>query len=124
MKMRFPLVLVRLIKLLGEKLQQSLDRKSTILATPISPGHSSAQILESHSPQSNYSTLAILPLSSDIPVSAFTMELIYALQHKDPVIRLTKEYVENELGADAFEKCFDYKLSEWLARQVRLIAYM
>ena len=58
-----------------------------------------------------------LPLSSDIPISAFGFELLHALTQIDPAIRLTKEYVEEELGEAAFDKSNDFRLHEWLASQ-------
>ena len=35
----------------------------------------------------------------------------------DPTLRLTKDYVFDELGPAAFDKTSDFKLTEWLASQ-------
>ena len=49
--------------------------------------------------------------------SVVTFELLHALTQIDPAIRLTKEYVEEELGETAFDKSNDFRLHEWLASQ-------
>ena len=120
-KIRYPVVMLRLIKLLGEKVQQSWERGSP--GTSMGPTGISASdpcggnVTRMGIAQSNFSTVAILPLSSDVPTSAFAFELLHALTQIDPAILLTKEYVIEELGDTAFEKANDFKLGEWLASQ-------
>ena len=67
--------------------------------------------------QANFSTVAVIPQSSNLPIAAFTLELVRALNMIDPSLRLTREYIENELGSDAFSKSSDFRLSAWLAQQ-------
>ena len=130
---RYPVVLLRLLKLLGEKLQQSWeDSNDPIKSNPIV--------------QSNFSTVAVIAISPNIPSTvrfflesfyklnskillffhffkkkpkfqAFCFELLHPLIRIDPTLRLTKEYVFDELGPAAFDKTSDFKLSEWLASQ-------
>ena len=118
-KIRYPVVMLRLIKLLGQKLQQSWERGSPGTAMgpagiPLSDHHA-GNVTRMGIAQSNFSTVAILALSSDVPVSAFGFELLHGLTQIDPAIQLTKEYVIEELGENAFDKANDFKLSEWLA---------
>ena len=103
-KMRYPVVLLRLLKLLGEKLQQSWEESKD-------PIKSSPHV------QSNFSTVAIIAISPNIPTTAFCMELLHPLIRIDPTLRLTKEYVLDELGEEAFARMSDFKLTEWLASQ-------
>ena len=121
-KIRYPVVMLRLIKLLGQKVQQSWERGSpgSSLGPPGVPSsldpHGS-NVTRMGIAQSNFSTVAILAISPDVPVSSFAFELLHALTQIDPAIRLTKEYVLEELGASAFDKANDFRLSEWLASQ-------
>ena len=108
-KMRFPNILMRLIKLLGEKLQQSWEN------VPMDNKTSNVSSQMHCSPQSNLSTVAVIGLSGDIPVMPFTYELLHSLKHVGPCLRLTREYVLSSLGEDAFEKALDFRLSAWLA---------
>ena len=50
-------------------------------------------------------------------LQAFCFELLHPLIRIDPTLRLTKDYVFDELGPAAFDKTSDFKLSEWLASQ-------
>ena len=67
--------------------------------------------------QANFSTVAVIPQSSNLPIAAFTLELVRALNVIDPSLRLTRDQIENELGSDAFSKSSDFRLSAWLAQQ-------
>ena len=118
-KMRFPKVLMTLIRLLGQKLQKSwekpVDLTSLAALNNSSSPHTSMHV--QHLQQSNISTVALFSLSTSVPATSFTLELLHALNRIDPAIRLTKEYVKEELGADAFDKSSDFRLSAWLAQQ-------
>jgi lysophospholipid hydrolase len=108
-KLRFPTVLMRLIKLLGQKLQQSWEKgpDPRSLHLPASTNVTA---------QSNFSTVAIIPLSPNIPIGSFTLELLHALNQVDLAIRVTKDYVLNELGSEALDKSADFRLSSWLTQ--------
>lgn len=74
MKTRYPVVLLRLLKLLGEKLQQSWeDSNDPIKSNPVV--------------QSNFSTVAVIAISPNIPTTAFSMELLHPLIRIDPTLR-------------------------------------
>lgn len=120
-KMRFPMVLMRLIKLLGEKLQQSWEKGSDPRSLAISGSTGMHNVA-----QSNFSTVAVIGLKPDLPVTSFTLELIQALNLIDASLRLTKEYITNELGLGAFNKGAEFRLSAWLAQQEdkhRIVVY-
>ena len=110
-KVRYPVVLLRLIKLLGQKVQQSWERGSPGTGGDGMPGQSAGQN------QSNFSTVAIISISPRVPVDAFTFELLHSLLQIDPALRLTRDYVTDQLGDNAFDKANDFRLSEWLASQ-------
>ena len=112
-KMKFPTVLMRLIKLLGEKLQQSWEKGNDSRAPMSGQLQHSPQIAA----QANFSTVAIIAQSPHIHASAFTLELLHALQQIDPALRLTKEFIRNELGPSAFDKASDIRLNSWLNHQ-------
>ncbi len=110
-KLRFPKVLMTLIKLLGRKLQQSIEGgPGTDLKSLPQRGHHAAA-------QSNFSTVALIPITRQLPAAPFALELLHALAEIDPALRLTKDYVRSELGSDAFDRANDFKLSSWLAAQ-------
>jgi len=117
-KLRFPKVLLTLIRLLGEKLQQSWSRGPMDFMTTVSTPHVTNQAPNQliGVGQSNFSTVAVFSLSPTIPASPFTLELLHALQQIDPAIRLTREYVETELGSAALDRSADFRLSGWLAQ--------
>ena len=73
-KSRYPVVLLRLLKLLGEKLQQSWEESNDpIKSNPVV--------------QSNFSTVAVIAISPNIPTTAFCFELLHPLIRIDPTLR-------------------------------------
>ncbi len=128
-KLRFPKVLMILIRLLGEKLQKSWERPPDLrpsLSAPVNPPAAGQQQQQQQQQQlmtsdlSNLSTVAIFPLS--VPsAAAFTLELLHALgrvcDEGEPATRVTREGVLRQLGKDAFSQSEDYRLSAWLAQQ-------
>ncbi len=129
-KLRFPKVLMILIRLLGEKLQKSWERPPDLRAS-VGPMPTSSSLSPAHQTQqqqqqlvscdfSNLSTVAVFPLS--VPsASPFTLELLHALggvcDQGEPATRLTREAILESLGQDAFDKSQDFRLSAWLAKQ-------
>jgi lysophospholipid hydrolase len=53
---------------------------------------------------SNLCTVAILPVSDDVPLDAFTMELAHAANYIDNTLLLTKEFIIDQLGPGALER--------------------
>ncbi|XP_027760906.1 patatin-like phospholipase domain-containing protein 7, partial [Empidonax traillii] len=73
-KRKFPQVVTRLIHLLGEKILGSLQQGGHPLGL-----HSSSSKWDAGNPASNLSTVAIMPVSEEVPLTAFTLELKHAL---------------------------------------------
>ncbi|KAL4719636.1 hypothetical protein ACJJTC_014992, partial [Scirpophaga incertulas] len=69
-KLRFPVVVTRLINLLGHRILGSWQKPTAGLGTgAIDPRPS----------QHNFSTVAVVPVSDDVPLTAFTYELYHSL---------------------------------------------
>ncbi|XP_030876811.1 patatin-like phospholipase domain-containing protein 7 [Leptonychotes weddellii] len=76
-KRRYPQVVTRLIHLLGEKILGSLQQGT---ATGHQFGlHTTGSKWDSGNPASNLSTVAVMPVSEDVPLTAFALELKHAL---------------------------------------------
>lgn len=120
-KMQYPRVMLRLLNLLGQKLQQSWKRPDADTFVAQTPTCGPLQVSPLYSTQtlsnSNFTTVAIFALAPEIPKSSFALELLHALIRNDPALRLTKDYILDELGSNAFSKTSDFRLSEWLATQ-------
>ena len=67
-KLKFPMVVSRLINLLGHRILGSWQTPSLGQA-----------LHQQRSPQSNFSTVAVLPVSDDVPLSQFSHELFLSL---------------------------------------------
>ncbi|XP_051832810.1 patatin-like phospholipase domain-containing protein 7 isoform X2 [Antechinus flavipes] len=114
-KRRYPQVVTRLIHLLGEKILGNLQQGSI-------PGHQfgmyfSGNKWDSGNPSSNLSTVAIMPVSEDVPLITFTLELNHALSGIGPVLLLTSDNIKQRLGAAALDSIHEYRLSSWLGQQ-------
>ncbi|KAK9498344.1 hypothetical protein O3M35_002998 [Rhynocoris fuscipes] len=103
-KLRFPIVVTRLINLLGHRILGSWQNPS-VGKVDNRPAHN------------NFSTVAIVPVSEDVPLTAFTYELYHSLCSIGTVIRLTSEVVRKTLGVSAMEVTQEYRLTSWLAQQ-------
>uniref|UniRef100_A0A8C3WQL8 lysophospholipase n=1 Tax=Catagonus wagneri TaxID=51154 RepID=A0A8C3WQL8_9CETA len=76
-KRRYPQVVTRLIHLLGEKILGTLQQGS---ATGHQFGlYAAGSKWDSGNPASNLSTVAVMPASEDVPLTAFALELKHAL---------------------------------------------
>uniref|UniRef100_A0A673KMW9 lysophospholipase n=1 Tax=Sinocyclocheilus rhinocerous TaxID=307959 RepID=A0A673KMW9_9TELE len=116
-KRRYPQVVTRLIHLLGQKILGNLQQ-------PRGPFSSSALGLPSvasspdvTNPASNLSTVAVLPVCDEVPISAFNLELSHALSAIGPTLLLTSDIIRERLGASALDSIHEYRLSGWLAQQ-------
>uniref|UniRef100_A0A8I3WE72 lysophospholipase n=1 Tax=Callithrix jacchus TaxID=9483 RepID=A0A8I3WE72_CALJA len=105
-KRRYPQVVTRLIHLLGEKILGSLQQG------PVT-GHqfglpTAGSKWDSGNPAVNLSTVAVMPVSEDVPLTTFTLELEHAL---------------SAIGKPGPPECRDpvgvheYRLSSWLGQQ-------
>uniref|UniRef100_A0A672HEZ4 lysophospholipase n=1 Tax=Salarias fasciatus TaxID=181472 RepID=A0A672HEZ4_SALFA len=109
-KRRYPQVVTRLIHLLGQKILGNMQQVSG----PLAGKHAS---WDSGNPASNLSTVAILPVSDDVPLTAFTLELQHALSGIGPPLLLTSDIIKQRLGSAALDSVHEYRLSSWLGQQ-------
>uniref|UniRef100_A0A8C6PZH4 lysophospholipase n=1 Tax=Nothobranchius furzeri TaxID=105023 RepID=A0A8C6PZH4_NOTFU len=113
-KRKFPQVVTRLIHLLGQKILQQvnvpLSARSLALHTPGSKWDAGNQA-------SNLSTVTVLPVSEEVPLTAFTLELQHALLAIGPTLLLTSDIIKQRLGAAALDSVHEYRLSSWLGQQ-------
>uniref|UniRef100_A0A8C7B0Z6 lysophospholipase n=1 Tax=Neovison vison TaxID=452646 RepID=A0A8C7B0Z6_NEOVI len=109
-KRRYPQVVTRLIHLLGEKILGSLQQGTFGL-------HAAGSKWDSGNPASNLSTVAVMPVSEDVPLTAFALELKHALSAIGPVLLLASDSVKQRLGSAALDSIHEYRLSSWLGQQ-------
>uniref|UniRef100_A0A3P9MSN7 lysophospholipase n=1 Tax=Poecilia reticulata TaxID=8081 RepID=A0A3P9MSN7_POERE len=103
-KRRYPQVVTRLIHLLGQKILGNLQ-------------HGRGPFPDVTNPTSNLSTVAVLPVGDEVPISAFNLELSHALSAIGPTLLLTSDIIRERLGASALDSIYEYRLSGWLAQQ-------
>ncbi|XP_072840759.2 patatin-like phospholipase domain-containing protein 7 isoform X2 [Pogona vitticeps] len=111
-KRKFPQVVTRLIHLLGEKILGSLQQGGHPLGL-----HTPSSKWDASNPASNLSTVAIMPVSEDVPLSTFTLELKHALCDIGPTLLLTSDNIKQQLGSAALDSIHEYRLSSWLGQQ-------
>ncbi|XP_041855106.1 patatin-like phospholipase domain-containing protein 7 isoform X2 [Melanotaenia boesemani] len=114
-KRRYPQVVTRLIHVLGQKILGNMQQVNGPLA-----GHSlntPTSKWDTGNPVSNLSTVAILPVSDETPITAFTLELQHALSGIGPTLLLTSDIIKQRLGSAALDSVHEYRLSSWLGQQ-------
>jgi lysophospholipid hydrolase len=145
-KLKFPMVVSRLINLLGHRILGiiynqnfcvlTLSYRHFLLGTWQTQSSNFNQALQQRSVQSNFSTVAILPVSDDVPLSQFSHELYTSLswigkcsrftlnlftlindKSSGPTVLLTSDYIRRTLGPTIMESAHEYKLSAWLGQQ-------
>ncbi|XDB55828.1 hypothetical protein AB1E18_009289 [Capra hircus] len=114
-KRQYPQVVTRLIRLLGEKILGSLQQGAA--AGHQFGFHTVGSKWDSGNPASNLSTVAVLPVSEDVPLTAFTLELRHALSAIGPALLLTSDSMKQRLGSAALDSIHEYRLSSWLGQQ-------
>ena len=65
----------------------------------------------------NLATVAILPVTDEVPLYNFTLELQYALNPIGATLRLTSDIIEKRLGSTALDSVNEYRLLSWLGQQ-------
>uniref|UniRef100_A0A8C7LD15 lysophospholipase n=1 Tax=Oncorhynchus kisutch TaxID=8019 RepID=A0A8C7LD15_ONCKI len=100
-KRKFPQVVTRLIHLLGQKILQQVN------------GPLTGSKWDAGNPASNLSTVTVLPVSEEVPLTAFTLELQHAL------IAIGNHTHSTSLFIMSVQGCLDsaYRLSSWLGQQ-------
>lgn len=106
-KLKYPVVVTQLISLLSHRLLGSMRGAPT-----------GTNIITEASPlKHRFSTVAILSISDDVPLTAFTYELYHSLSSICPCARLTADVVRKTLGMNIMESSNEYRLTSWLSQQ-------
>ena len=115
-KYRHPRVVTRLIQMLSSKLLGTIQN---VPATQYNDTNfsTSRQPIDAPTLVSNLCTVAIMPVSDDVPLHAFTMKLCHALSAIDNTLLLTKDLIVEKLGQSALERVNEYRLCAWLGQQ-------
>ncbi|XP_061529181.1 patatin-like phospholipase domain-containing protein 7 isoform X3 [Phycodurus eques] len=116
-KRRYPQVVTRLIHLLGQKILGNMQQVNGPLTARSLALHTPNNKWDAGNPASNLSTVAILPVSDEIPLMAFTLELQHALSGIGPTLLLTSDIIKQRLGSSALDSVHEYRLSSWLGQQ-------
>uniref|UniRef100_A0AAQ5Y789 lysophospholipase n=1 Tax=Amphiprion ocellaris TaxID=80972 RepID=A0AAQ5Y789_AMPOC len=116
-KRRYPQVVTRLIHLLGQKILGNMQQVNGPLAGRSLALHTPTSKWDAGNPASNLSTVAILPVSEEVPLTAFTLELQHALSGIGPTLLLTSDIIKQRLGSAALDSVHEYRLSSWLGQQ-------
>ncbi|KAA0716959.1 Patatin-like phospholipase domain-containing protein 7 [Triplophysa tibetana] len=116
-KRKYPQVVTRLIHLLGQKILGSMQQGNSPLSVHGLGFQTPTSKWDAGNPAANLSTVAILPVSEDVPLMAFTLELQHALIAIGPTLLLTNDIIRQRLGAAAFDSVHEYRLSSWLGHQ-------
>uniref|UniRef100_A0A671Q2K8 lysophospholipase n=1 Tax=Sinocyclocheilus anshuiensis TaxID=1608454 RepID=A0A671Q2K8_9TELE len=113
-KRKFPQVVTRLIHLLGQKILQQVNGPLTGVVLAL---HTPGSKWDAGNPASNLSTVTVLPVSEEVPLTAFTLELQHALLAIGPTLLLTSDIIKQRLGSAALDSVHEYRLSSWLGQQ-------
>uniref|UniRef100_A0A8C2JP57 lysophospholipase n=1 Tax=Cyprinus carpio TaxID=7962 RepID=A0A8C2JP57_CYPCA len=113
-KRKFPQVVTRLIHLLGQKILQQVNGPWTGVCVSLQTPGSKWDV---GNPASNLSTVTVLPVSEEVPLTAFTLELQHALLAIGPTLLLTSDIIKQRLGSAALDSVHEYRLSSWLGQQ-------
>ncbi|XP_040013279.1 patatin-like phospholipase domain-containing protein 7a isoform X2 [Xiphias gladius] len=113
-KRKFPQVVTRLIHLLGQKILQQVNGPLTARSLAL---HTPGSKWDAGNQASNLSTVTVLPVSEEVPLTAFTLELQHALIAIGPILLLTSDIIKQRLGAAALDSVHEYRLSSWLGQQ-------
>ncbi|KAH9507574.1 Patatin-like phospholipase domain-containing protein 7 [Bulinus truncatus] len=116
-KLRYPQVVARLIHLLGTSILGNWQQKNTMtLQTSISRESDAYSKME-RTTVANLSTIAIVPVTEDVPTTNFALELQHALLTIGPTVRLTPDIVKARLGEAALDSVNEFSLFNWLSQQ-------
>ncbi|XP_013865932.1 patatin-like phospholipase domain-containing protein 7 [Austrofundulus limnaeus] len=116
-KRRYPQVVTRLIHVLGQKILGNMQQVNGPLTGRGLGLHTPLSKWDAGNPASNLSTVAILPVSDEVPLTAFTLELQHALSGIGPTLLLTSDIIKQRLGSAALDSVHEYRLSSWLGQQ-------
>uniref|UniRef100_A0A182PFX8 Neuropathy target esterase sws n=1 Tax=Anopheles epiroticus TaxID=199890 RepID=A0A182PFX8_9DIPT len=111
-KFKYPIVVTQLISLLSHRILGSMRSRPIATSSFTSVSFDTNQQI-----QHRYSTVAIVAVSDDVPLSPFTYELYHSLSTIGSTVRLTSEIVRKALGAAIMEPPNEYRLTSWLGQQ-------
>lgn len=111
-KFKYPIVVTQLISLLSHRILGSMRSRPISTSSFTSVSFDTNQQI-----QHRYSTVAIVAVSDDVPLSPFTYELYHSLSTIGSTVRLTSEIVRKALGAAIMEPPNEYRLTSWLGQQ-------
>lgn len=107
-KIKYPVVVTRLIHLLGHRILGNLEK----IDQSVSP-----ETMGLRPSGSNFATVALISVTDDVPLQAFSMELHHALSAIGPTLQLTSEFIRKNLGPSALDNASEYRLCSWLGQQ-------
>ncbi|XP_037535877.1 patatin-like phospholipase domain-containing protein 7 [Nematolebias whitei] len=116
-KRRYPQVVTRLIHVLGQKILGNMQQVNGPLTSRGLGLHTPTSKWDAGNPASNLSTVTILPVSDEVPLTSFTLELQHALSGIGPTLLLTSDIIKQRLGSAALDSVHEYRLSSWLGQQ-------
>ncbi|XP_067263348.1 patatin-like phospholipase domain-containing protein 7 isoform X2 [Chanodichthys erythropterus] len=116
-KRKYPQVVTRLIHLLGQKILGNMQQVNDPLSVCSLGFRTPTSKWDTGNPAANLSTVAILPVSEEVPLTAFTLELQHALSAIGPTLLLTSDIIRQHLGVAALDSVHEYRLSSWLGQQ-------
>lgn len=108
-KIKHPIVVTRLIHLLGHRILGIQQKAPLAMVEPASAF--------ARPTVSNFATVAILAINEDVPIHAFCYELKNALQQIDLTLLLNSSFIRKQFGPAAFDQSNEYRLSAWLGQQ-------
>ena len=122
-----PPVTLQISRIIARRMRMEMDTRETARRMALPP-HLAATIGRGQSTH-NFKTVAVLPASTAIPITAFTQQLqsACAAALAEPVVVLRQSSVIRELGRHAFSRMGKLKLAGWLSDQeqhYRLVLFM
>lgn len=109
-KLKYPVVVTQLISLLSHRILGSMR-------SPIANDVGNTVPIEQSQTKNRFSTVAILSVTEDVPLTAFTYELYHSLLAIGATVRLTSDQVRKTLGPNIMESSNEYRLTSWLSQQ-------
>ncbi|CAF1139259.1 unnamed protein product, partial [Didymodactylos carnosus] len=116
-KWKHPRVVSRLINVLSQKIYGTLQNTLTNGVSLTLPPTDEEFQDRSITLTKNLSTVAIVAASEDVPLDAFTCELVHSLLAIGPTLHLNQQLIIDRFGESALESINDYRLSAWLGQQ-------
>jgi lysophospholipid hydrolase len=121
---RHPSVTIQMSKIIASRVRAEISDKHRSATAPLAPG-----VPDLGRNNANLKTIAILPVTRDVPITAFASRLQSAFEDTigQPAAYLNQSRVMGVLGRHAFNRMGKLKLAGWLADQeerYRLVFYV